>query len=63
MKKTYITPEVETLEMESINLMAGSPEDPGYAGGGDGTADSRFLEDVFAPENDLPIPAPISGLW
>lgn len=44
MKKTYISPEMEVVILDTPqHLLAGST--PGYGGAGGGAADSRFFEE------------------
>ena len=45
MKKQYIIPQTEIVNIESPAILAGS--DPGFGGPGSGNADSRELEDLF----------------
>ena len=44
MKKTYITPEMETIKIENPAILAGS--DPVFGGGSSGQGDSRMFEDL-----------------
>ena len=52
MKKTYMKPQMEAIEVKLQGMIANSPEDPGYKGSGGGGGDAPAMSD-FEEELDL----------
>ena len=46
MKKTYMKPQTEAMEIKLHGMIATSPGDPNYGGGGSGTPEAPMRQEI-----------------